>query len=436
MPTHQPDTLVAASAVRAPGPVDPMHPFGRWAEGTAVLGVVSLPMLIPSGPGNSAPVDVLVLAVVLVTAATAVRAGHLLHVPFALPVLVSVLAALVAELVRGSRTGTVLAVTQDVMLLLWAGSLASIGRHPVVLRRLLVSWAATSTLAAGVLVTAVSLGLNGVAGRVEEEGTRASLTFGDPNRAGSYFAVSVLVLLCTGWPRHRALRWLAVGLLLLALAQTGSNAGLVAVLTGLLLVAVVAATHRLGTLRGLGAALGVVGLVSVLLSGLDLQALSARAHESGIPLLTNTLGRAQQGGQDRGLLLGETLQLFERQSLTGVGAGGTKQALRGEQAQYVKEAHNDYVAALVERGPLGALALLLLISAVAACAVPLLRRSGVATLSSAVPHPLYLAAAAASYAVAGWFHEVLHFRHVWALLGLVAAAGLAAGAERSGEEIT
>ncbi|MCW2614758.1 MAG: O-antigen ligase protein [Frankiales bacterium] len=432
---HQADTPVAASQWRAPDLVDVAHPFGRWAEGTAGLGIVTLPLLIPSGPGNSAPVDVVVFAVVLVTVATAVRAGHLLHVPYALPVLLSVLAALVAELVHGGRTGTVLAVTQDVLLLLWAGSLASIGRHPVVMRRLLVTWAATSTLAAGVLVTAVSLGLNGVAGRVEEEGTRASLTFGDPNRAGSYFAVSVLVLLCAGWPRHRTLRWLAVGLLLLALAQTGSNAGLVAVLTGLLLVAVLAASRRLGTLRGLGAALGAVGLAGFLLSGLDLQALSRQAHESGSPLLANTLGRAQKGGQDRGLLLGETLQVFEREGVTGVGAGGTKEALREEQAQYVKEAHNDYVAALVERGALGALALLLLVGAVAARAVVLLRRGGGTALNSAVPQPMFLAAAAASCAVAGWFHEVSHFRHVWALLGLVAAAGLIARAERSEEEI-
>jgi hypothetical protein len=41
-----------------------------------------------------------------------------------------------------------------------------------------------------------------------------------------------------------------------------------------------------------------------------------------------------------------------------------------------------------------------------------------------VPRPELLVAALAAIAVSAMFYEVLHFRHVWALLGLVAALEL------------
>lgn len=422
---------VTSARSPAPGSTDPSatragSPFGRAAEITTALGLATLPLLVPAGPGNTGPVDLWILLAVVATAAAAVRDRRVVRLPYVVPVLLAVLAALLAALARPSSSGTLTAVAQDVLLVLWAGVLANLGLQPQMLRRLVRVWAATSTVAAAVLVVAVLLGLNAVAGIVEEEGTRASLTFGDPNRAGSYFGISVMVVLASGWPAHRIGRWLAVGVLVVALVETGSNAGLVALLSGLVAVALLATVHRLGTLRGLGAALGVVGLVAVLLRGLDLPTLSEQAHASGQPLLVNTLGRASQGGDDRGLLLSENLKVYRREGLLGVGASGTKSALRAEQAQYVKEAHNDYIAALVERGPLGALALMLLLATVGVRAAALVRRHPCAALLSAVPKPQYLAAAAGSCAVAAWFHEVAHFRHVWALLGLVAAAGFVA----------
>ena len=44
-----------------------------------------------------------------------------------------------------------------------------------------------------------------------------------------------------------------------------------------------------------------------------------------------------------------------------------------------------------------------------------------------VPRPELLAAAVIAVGFSGLFYEVLHFRHVWALFGLIAALALTGG---------
>ena len=57
-----------------------------------------------------------------------------------------------------------------------------------------------------------------------------------------------------------------------------------------------------------------------------------------------------------------------------------------------------------------------------------------ASYREVVPRPELLGAAALAVALSGTFYETLHFRHVWALFGLIAALDLAryraAGARR------
>jgi O-antigen ligase len=100
--------------------------------------------------------------------------------------------------------------------------------------------------------------------------------------------------------------------------------------------------------------------------------------------------------------------------------------LQARQAAYVKEAHDDYLAALLERGPLGELALVILAVSVAVRAGRIGRPGGIpASYREVVPRPELLGAAALAVALSGTFYETLHFRHVWALFGLIAALDLA-----------
>ena len=103
----------------------------------------------------------------------------------------------------------------------------------------------------------------------------------------------------------------------------------------------------------------------------------------------------------------------------------TQSALREQQAPYPKEAHNDWLAALVERGVVGVTGLLLLVAEIGLWAARTWDRRRLAEGYAAVlPAPHYLVGALATAVVFSLTHEVLHDRSLWALLGLLAAIGI------------
>jgi hypothetical protein len=105
----------------------------------------------------------------------------------------------------------------------------------------------------------------------------------------------------------------------------------------------------------------------------------------------------------------------------GQGPVSTKVRLRKRLSPFVKEAHDDYLAALIERGVLGLLGLALLGAGIArripAVAGGRLR----ADYAAVVPFPAALVAAVAGTMVAAAVYELLHVRHVWTLFALLAA---------------
>src|SRR6185312_1774081 len=130
------------------------------------------------------------------------------------------------------------------------------------------------------------------------------------------------------------------------------------------------------------------------------------------PVLRDSIGREAESGGSRQTLVREGFSLWlSNDSPVGVGPGGTKAALQAEQAPYVKEAHDDYLAAVVERGLLGGVALVWLVALVVVRARRIGRRDALRPEFAAV-------------LLSALFYEVLHFRHVWALFGLIAAAEL------------
>jgi O-antigen ligase len=119
------------------------------------------------------------------------------------------------------------------------------------------------------------------------------------------------------------------------------------------------------------------------------------------------------------------LRLYVSGSPLGIGPGATRPTLIAEQNFYAKESHNDYLGALAERGILGVLGLLLLVGAIATRSRAIVREPRTPELMAAVPRPSALVAALMALAVSALFYEVLHFRQLWALLGIVAALQLA-----------
>jgi hypothetical protein len=377
------------------------------------------PLLHPTGPGNSSPVDVPLLLTILATAVWAAGASVRLHAPYGLAMSLMVIGGAIAG-IHGPLAGTsLLTVIQDVVLFAWTVCMTNLARRPGVLRLFTTTWALTAIVWAAVLDAASVLGLTAVEGIVAREGTRALFTFGDPNYAATFWVSSVFLVHATQRPRSAWARWAGYLLLVWALVLTGSNGGVVELLVGCAVLTTIAAGRRWG-----GMAVLVILLVlgsTAAVGSLALPQVQLWAAQSAQPLLVNSLGRSNSSSAQRSALLVEGLQLYEQDGPLGTGPGTTKQLLADRQYAYAKEAHDDYFAALVERGLIGVLGVVVLVTGALVRASRGLR----APPSPAdLPRPAGLVAALVAMAVAGTFYEVLHFRYVWLLLGFLAAVAV------------
>lgn len=411
-----------------------------------VLAIVALPVLRPAAPGNTAPVDLFVVIAVLMTGFWLARTRSRVGFPFVAAVTVAVLAGGTAPLlapVPVSVSSSLLPLVQELWLLAWAATVFNVARTTQALQTLLHAWCAGAVGWVVVLFVGLGTGNHALTGITDRTGLRVALTMGDANYAADYFLVSWLLLVACGWPRNRPARWTCSAALAVAVFLTGSNGGILSLVLGYALLGL-AATHRqwgAGPSLALAAGLLLVGLTSTMACGglqqelvhdrlcvVHPSTLIERANTSSIEQVADSIGRADQSVGQRNALLTQTLRLSKTIPVSGLGPNSTRPALAREQVPLVKEAHNDYVAALVERGALGAAAIGILVLSVGLRVMPVIgARAG---LGSVLPRPEALVLALVVMAIAGWFYEVLHTRHLWALLALVAAAGRHAATAR------
>jgi O-antigen ligase len=249
------------------------------------------------------------------------------------------------------------------------------------------------------------------------------LFFDHPNMAGNFFMIGLFLVVASGYPRRRSLRYACCGVLLVATFLTGSNAAMLSLVGG----AVVAVFLHLKAHRGVIPAVAVVTALGVLLGAgavYVVPPLVAAAEQSQDPLLRYTLGRSPESADRREDIFADQVDLYQRGDLLGIGPAATKHELGNSFAGVAKEAHNDYLATLVERGPFGLLAVAVLMGAVIARVSAITRRRLPPRLAAAVPVPAALAGACAAFALTALTHEVLHYRWFWTLLGLLAAVYL------------
>ncbi len=163
-------------------------------------------------------------------------------------------------------------------------------------------------------------------------------------------------------------------------------------------------------------ALAAVAVI-VLAPHVSLTQIQQKAADS-IPVLHDSLGRADESSGTREVLVSEAFNLYLHGDLAGAGPGRTKASLQAAAAPYVKEAHNDYTATLVERGALGGAGLVLLIWVIGTRFSRVSGWQQPPWVRELLPRPEYLLGLVCAFATAGLFYEVLHFRHFWALLGI------------------
>ncbi|MEV6269064.1 O-antigen ligase family protein [Kribbella sp. NPDC051936] len=396
----------------------------------AMMGLTTclLPFLVPAGPGNTALADAGILLCVVLSMLWAGREQLPIKLPYATGVAGLILGGAFAAYVSVAPVGTGLVLIQDLLLFAWSAALA-LGRHnPAIVRAVTVSWCHTATLYSGVMVPAYLVGLNAITGVSAKDGVRAPYTFGDPNLAGNYLVVSLFLMAACKHPRSPGVRRIAYLLVLLAIGFTGSNGAMLTLLVGLVLAVAVTAYRRRGAVGGL-AVLASAALAGGLMAGfvmprVDLGQLREQAAGS-VPLLRDSFGRSANSSGERATIVSEGANLFLRGDAAGYGPARTKATLEATQAPYVKEAHNDYLATLLERGVIGAIGLLLFGVGVLARCLRLVFGNLPKAYAELVPRPWLLAVIGPVMATAAGFYEVLHFRHLWTWLGLVAALVLA-----------
>lgn len=405
--------------------VEPASLSLRWIIAVSIAG---LPVLVPNGPGNTSPADLpIVLAIggiLLWLARNRVR----LHVPYALGVWLLMAAGAVAALTH-QDLGSTAVLAQDLFLLLWAGAIASAVRADRSLLQLVsLSWSWTAAVCAGLLVIGRLAGIAWLAGQTLRDGSRSALTFGDPNLAGNYFVVSLFLVLAARYPRRRLPRAAVVFLLVLAIVFTGSNGAMLSMVLGFGVAAVVGAWRWRGPLAAAGVACILLLGGGLLVTSVDWGSLQTQAA-GGSAVLHDSFGRGDSSAQDRQVLFHEGTQLFWNGNLVGIGPGRTKEALAAQPAPYVKEAHDDYMATLVELGLVGGVGLVVLLATIATRLGRVAGHRGrwESRTRDLLPSRHFLVAAATAFLVAGMFYEVLHFRHLWAFLGVLAGLDLLRG---------
>lgn len=399
----------------------------RLAEGDRLpvfvlcMSIAALPLINPKGPGNSSPVDAILAPAVLIVLMWAAGVRAHIRVPYAVPLGILMVAGAVGGLAGNEPARAVVALSQELFMLAFAAAIATVARTPGSIGVLLATWAWSAIVWATILIASVALGLRSISGVAGIDGGRANFTFDHPNLAASYFAMSLFVVVIAGRPRNGAMRAVAVLTLLLAVFLTGSNAALIGVLSGAVVACAIWAARRFDPLAGLalltGTCLAVAGFAYLASHTGAVGAVDRSAN----PYVRYSVGRGDRSLESRTSLFRAEFDLFRAAPLIGRGPASTRSALEEAGASRVKEAHNDYLAALVERGPLGFIGLLVLIGAVA------MRSAGTApgrlapAFARAVPGTGAFAGAGVMLAVTAATHEVLHYRHTWALFGILAA---------------
>jgi O-antigen ligase len=418
-------TLKSAGALR-PTLVDRVRALSSEdvAVGSTALAVAGLPLLVPSGPSNVAPADGFIAIAVVSCLVWAWKTGHVWRFPYLVGIAVFVVGGAVGAL-AGPVPGTgAVALVQDVALLFWCWAIVNICSTPERMRIILASWSYSSVLWASVLVLGLLTGSHTLAGQTAREGARTTLTLHDPNYAANYFFVSLMIVAAAGLPRRLSLRIVAMTVLVIALVSTGSNSGIASLVTGGAVVLVLSLYRRRGIVAALTALLCILLVGYFATTTISFSGIQQWAQNSKYAFLRDGIGRGESSISERSTILHESLHLYGGGGFLGQGPASTKTRLAAEQAPYVKEAHDDYLAALLERGAIGVIGLVLLIGALLQRAFGPATRSLHRGFAAVVAHPNAIAGAVVGTLVGAAFNELLHARHVWALFGVVAALSL------------
>ena len=407
-----------------------------WGLYLALI-VCLIPIVVPSGPARLAFVDGLIVLGLAAFAVLFLTRKEPVRVPFMAPVLIIAVGSLAAVVNAESPSAAFLTMAQDAYLFLWFIMLVHLMRDRD-LTAIQLTWICVANIIALVgIIIVLTQGHLSLLDIIKPKGKRAYGTFYDPNMFAGYLVMSMFFVLSMGPRLGRLVRWGSILLLSVCIIATKSNGGMLSLILGLVAWVMVRAwTQRIPPVALAASALLVVSLGLGALwmnTGVGIGAAQLRDFQSN-----SFLARAGHSSAGR-FTIWQNLQETYARSPLGIGPGNSRyltlsieDRLRPNSLQ-AKEAHNDYLAYAIERGPLGLLGLLALLgSAFGKLGAVARRRDGAqATPDTNGPLVAAMTGALVASAAHALTIEVLHFRHFWMLMAIVCAIEARAAAGKT-----
>jgi O-antigen ligase len=407
--------------------------WGAYLTAAAAL----VPLIVPAGPGQTALVDGLNLIALGAFACVALMRGVAFSPPFVLPVLVVATGSLLAMISATSIPAALLAVAQDVYLYAWFVMLVTLmSRRGGDLVRVRVAWVVAADLVSlyciGGIVTGHAPGIgfaHSWRDLLPSSDFRPAATFNNANQFGDYLMATVFLLLGLMGRVSNRFVFGSMALVGVAMMATKSNGTLIATFAGVVVWAI-ARTWGRGLQPVRAAGLAVLALAIVVFASWAHVEWGVGANVVRNVQQRSFVGRLSKSTGDREHIWRMLQGAYERSPL-GIGPGnssvqvlaiGERERSEASNSLQGKEAHSDYLAYTVERGPIGLAGLLMFLIAAFARAIRGRRRIAARV---AGPSSTTLWAACIGALVAMSVHslviEALHFRHVWFALAIICA---------------
>ncbi len=422
--------------------------LGAW-ELYLVIVVCLTPVYVPPGPGRTAIVDTVNASALVAFTVLWLATGRSVQVPFIGPMFLIFVGSVLATFNAANPGAAIYTLIQDAYLYVCFVMLVNLLSKRGDFRGLRLIWVLVASAISIIgIVQVVTHGHASLLDVIKPKGFRALGTFDQPDTLSDYLVMSIFMVLSLNEEVGRMVRWSAIAIIGIGLVATKANGGIIALMSGLIAWTLVRAwTKRVSYTRLVAGALFAlsVGLVAVwLVEGVGVGSSQIKQLQAN-----SILGRMSHSSEGRMKIWGTLWRRYLNNPL-GIGPGNSRwQVLTieervrptvgptetfdsGADPFVSKEAHNDYVSYLIERGPLALLGLLILKFQVFGRITQWWRGRAGSSRSRVRGGPL--AAATFGAWVASWVNsntiETLHFRHVWLFLAMVYALGTMGGDAR------
>jgi hypothetical protein len=392
--------------------------------------LVSIGLLLafqwPRGPANTAATDIPLILAIIYAWPTFWKHREIIRLPLILPQWVIFLGSLCTTMISLDQPASIFAMVQDFYLYLCFLSLVNMVGNESDFRKMRKAWALAACLEGLLLVLAIiGIGRNlfvmplkimhqPIPGTEGQSG-RAMGTVGHPNLTGAYMLSGLFVFLSLRYPQKIWQRVLIGLFLFVGVFTTGSNGDIIACLISIFIVLAYLIARSGGKspllLGPAVASLGVVACLVVVMIILGVPSSIAAIMESSF--LRYSMARLLGASViTRTNIIVDAWGVYRDYPL-GVGPNALAGWLE------VGTTHSDYLAHMVERGPLAFIGLMLF------CVEIFTWLKSSMELTKNTPEKQFevvaLGAGLVGSFITGFAYEVMHWRHHWLLITLVFA---------------